>query len=88
MMIWKDQQLAMPMCNKMLWLQVAGGLDVDKQAMELKRKIPVFLIRGSRGLQINGAILRSSCGTGNETDDMKTAAKAKEKEVDPAEKMI
>ncbi len=39
------------MGNRMLWLQMAGGLDVDKQAPELKRKISIFLIFGGSGNQ-------------------------------------
>ena len=77
-----------PRGNRMLGLLVAEGLDVDKQATELKRKIPIFLIRRSRGLQINGAILRSSCGTENGMNDMRLAAKAEEEEVISLQKMV
>ena len=88
MKIGKDQQPTMSTGNRMLGLQTAGGLDVDKQAPEVKRKIPVFLISGSRGLQVNGAILRSSCGNENGMNDMRLVVKAEEKEVISAEKMI
>ena len=76
----------------MLGLQVAGGLDVNKQATELTRKIPVFLISGSQGIKTNGAILKGSCGTENGTNDMRLAADAQQTSFDPEivseEKMI